>query len=163
MVQKRVWRKGFSYVSTLRPLAVPGEPIRSSACFRTRKYIGRFTFNRRQSIKNPETGRRAYRWRPPEEWEIRQSEELRIIDNETWERARRRLRTRRHLFSSVRRGASHLLSGLLVCELCGGAFTIVRKDYYGCRNHSTVGICSNPVRIRRGTIEHLVWAPSPAT
>ena len=120
------------------------------------KYIGRFTFNRRQWIKNPETGRRAYRWRPPEQWEIRRSEELRIIDNETWEGVRRRLRTRRHLFSSVRGGASHLLSGLLVCELCGGAFTIVGKDYYGCRNHTTVGICSNPVRIRRGTIEHLV-------
>lgn len=119
------------------------------------KYIGRFTFNRRQWIKNPETGRRAYRWRPPEEWEIRQSEELRIIDDETWEKIRRRLRTRRHLFSNVREGASHLLSGLLVCELCGGAFTIVGKDYYGCRNHTTVGTCSNPVRIRRATIERL--------
>ncbi len=120
------------------------------------KYIGRFHFNCREWQKNPETGRRVYRWRPPEQWESVTNEALRIIDEGTWEAVQRRLRTRQHVFSCRRTATTHLLSGILLCDGCGGRLSIVAKDYYGCRNHAESGTCSNDLRIRREAIEQLV-------
>jgi site-specific DNA recombinase len=44
------------------------------------KYAGQIHFNRREWRKNPDTGRRVYRWRPAEEWELIVCEDLRVID-----------------------------------------------------------------------------------
>ena len=120
------------------------------------KYVGQISFNRREWHKNPDTGRRVYRYRPPDQWEEITSEALRIIDDETWDAVQRRLRSRQHLFSGRRSATTHLLSGLLVCDQCGGRFSIVARDYYGCRNHSESGTCPNDLRIRREAIENLV-------
>jgi site-specific DNA recombinase len=120
------------------------------------KYVGRISFNRREWRKNPETGRRVYRLRPPDQWECVVIEALRIIDDETWEAVQRRLQSRQHLFSGRRSATVHLLSGLLVCDKCTGRFSIVARDYYGCRNHSESGTCTNDLRIRREAIEDLV-------
>jgi hypothetical protein len=67
-----------------------------------------------------------------------------------------RLRTRRHLFSHRQSATAHLLSGLLVCDACGGRLSIVAKDYYGCRNHIESNTCANDLRIRRLAMEELV-------
>src|SRR5262249_18498178 len=120
--------------------------------------VGRLYFNRRQWQKNPETGRRVYRWRATEQWEKLTIDSLRIIDDETWDAVQRRLRVRRHTFSRHRTATVHLLSGLLLCDGCGGRFSIVAKDYYGCRNHVESGTCTNDLRIRREAIEGLVIA-----
>src|SRR5262249_31953089 len=103
------------------------------------------TSTRREWRKNPGTGRRVYRWRPAEEWELIACEGLRIINDATWEVVARRLRSRRHHFSRGRTASKHLLSGLLICDRCGGRFSIVAKDSYGCRNHAESGACSNTV------------------
>ena len=123
---------------------------------RNPKYAGQLYFNRREWRKNPETGRRVSRLRPREHWECRQMDTLRIIDQEIWQAVQHRLQTRPHLFSRGRTTHAHLLSGLLVCDRCGGRFTIVAKDYYGCRNRVESGTCRNELRIRREAIEQVV-------
>ena len=120
------------------------------------KYVGRFYFNRRQWQKDPATGRRVFRWRSPEHWERLTRDDLRIVDEDTWEAVQRRLRTRQHLFSRRRTATKHLLSGLLLCDRCGGRLSIVAKDYYACRNHTESGTCSNDLRIRREALEEVV-------
>ena len=120
------------------------------------KYVGHFYFNRRQWQKDPETGRRVPRWRSPDQWERITREDLRVVDDETWEAVQRRLKTRRHFFSRRRTASKHLLSGLLLCDQCGGRLSIVAKDYYACRNHTESGMCSNDLRIRREALEELV-------
>src|SRR5262245_1058441 len=120
------------------------------------KYVGRFFFNRREWRKNPETGRRVYRWRPREQWESKVIDTLKIVDDKTWEAAQRRLQNRQHLFSRRRSATVHLLSGLLICDRCGGRLSITAKDYYGCRNHIESGTCANDLRIRREAVEELV-------
>jgi len=120
------------------------------------KYVGRFYFNRRQWQKDPSTGRRVFRWRSPEQWERITREDLRVVDDDTWEAVQRRLQTRRHLFSRRRTATRHLLSGLLLCDPCGGRLSIAAKDYYACRNHAESGTCSNDLRIRREALEELV-------
>ena len=136
-----------------------GRPWRPNTIYlmlQNSKYVGQFYFNRREWRKNPETGRRVYRWRPRDQWESRVIEALRIIDDETWEAVQRRLQTRKRLFARRRSATAHLLSGLLICDRCGGRLSIVDKDYYGCRNHSESGTCSNALRIRREAVEELV-------
>ncbi|MGH9022212.1 MAG: recombinase family protein, partial [Acidimicrobiia bacterium] len=93
-----------------------GRPWRPNTIYlmlQNSKYVGQYHFNRREWRKNPETGRRVYRWRPRDQWESRVIEDLRIIDNETWEAVQRRLKSRQHLFSRRRSATAHLLSGLL--------------------------------------------------
>ena len=68
----------------------------------------------------------------------------------------RRLRSRQHRFSRGRTASRHLLSGLLICDRCGGRFSIVAKNYYGCRNHAESSACSNGVRFRLEAIEEIV-------
>jgi site-specific DNA recombinase len=120
------------------------------------KYIGRFIFNRRAWVKNPATGRRAYRWRSPEQWEVRQSDDLRIISDELWAAVQHRLRTRKQLFAQRASRATHLLSGLLSCEACGASLSVVGKNHYGCRSHSESGTCPNLLRIHRLSLEQVV-------
>ena len=136
-----------------------GRPWRPNTIYlmlQNSKYVGQFYFNRREWRKNPETGRRVYRWRPRDQWESLVIEALRIIDDKTWEVVHRRLKTRQHLFSRQRSATAHLLSGLLICDRCGGRLSIVAKDYYGCRNHIESGTCLNDLRIRREAVEELV-------
>ncbi len=120
------------------------------------KYIGNFIFNRSEWIKNPSTGRRAYRWRPPEQWEVRQSEDLRIIDEDLWAAVQHRSRTRKRLFAHGRSRTAHLLSGLLFCEMCGACLSVVGRNHYGCRSHAESGICPNPIRIHRISLEQII-------
>jgi site-specific DNA recombinase len=118
------------------------------------RYVGRFQFNRREWRKNPETGRRVYRWRPEDQWESLTIADLRIVDSATWEVAQHRLRNRKHMFAG---GAStlYLLSGFLLCDRCGGPLTLI-SNCYGCKNRAESGTCQNPIRVRRESIESLV-------
>jgi site-specific DNA recombinase len=53
--------------------------------------------------------------------------------------------------------ASHrprfLLSGLLQCGCCGGGYTIVAKDRYGCATRRQKGMCENARTITRQQLE----------
>src|SRR5690242_7696322 len=46
-----------------------------------------------------------------------------------------------------------LLSELLVCGQCGGRYTVVGKDRYGCATRRAKGTCSNDKTITRQRIE----------
>lgn len=49
-----------------------------------------------------------------------------------------------------------LLSGLLICGVCGGGYTITAKDRYGCARRSRQGTCSNNRGIKRQELERRV-------
>jgi site-specific DNA recombinase len=49
-----------------------------------------------------------------------------------------------------------LLSGLLKCGCCGGGFTIVAQDRYGCATHRSKGTCNNNATVSRQEIEERV-------
>ncbi|MBV8574248.1 MAG: zinc ribbon domain-containing protein [Acetobacteraceae bacterium] len=46
-----------------------------------------------------------------------------------------------------------LLSGLLACGCCGGGYTIMGKDRYGCATRRSKGTCDNPITVTRQQIE----------
>ena len=100
------------------------------------------------------------------QWVVRQDERLRIVPEALWQRVKARqaaiasnttkLRTACH----GRRGrtATHLLTGILVCESCGSNFIAVDKRSYGCSSHKNggFGACTNNLRVLRETAERLL-------
>jgi site-specific DNA recombinase len=129
-------------------------------------YVGRLEWNRCSYIKDPKTGKRVARPNAKEVWEVVQVPELRLIDDDLWDAVR--LRQRDLSFEIQRDDAGNalnrahrrkfLLSGLLKCGCCGGGFTIVAQDRYGCATHRNKGTCANGTTIRRQEIEARVLA-----
>jgi hypothetical protein len=110
--------------------ALYGSPSKAAGVLNNRLYIGEYTWNRSQWIKDPDTGKRTRIDRPRAEWQSTPAPELRIVDDETWHAVRRR-------FDTPKQGARGrhpwtLLGGLLRCSRCGGAMIAVDRYLYGC-------------------------------
>ncbi len=153
--------------STLR-----GHAKRGTGMINNELYIGRLVWNRLRYVKNPDTGRRVSRINPPEEWITVDVPELRIVDDALWKAAKDRqgelsekyataIEATRNAHANRLNGAHrprHLLSGLLECGVCGGAYAMRGQDRYGCSNHVMTGACANGRSIRRAIIEGRVLA-----
>jgi site-specific DNA recombinase len=72
-------------------------------------------WNRRQWLKDPETGKRRYVDRPREEWQVREVPHLRIVPADVWDAVRARDATRN---TRPKGGAPMrtLFAGLLRCS-----------------------------------------------
>jgi hypothetical protein len=98
--------------------------------------------------------------------------ELRIVDDELWQRVKLRQAALAKQFEATTNGVraaraerlnrlrrpAFLLSGLLTCGCCGGKYGIVVNDRYGCLGHFRKGICDNSRTVRRDDIERRVLA-----
>ena len=132
-------------------------------------YQGTYLWNRSEWIKEHETGRRRRFERPEAEWLRREMPELAIVSPEFWGRVES-LRTERASGYPRRRDgrltgrarashtvvSRHLLSGLLQCAECGGAFFALRRESsYGCGWHRDRGeaVCGNGLRVPRAELE----------
>ena len=101
-------------------------------------YIGRRIFNRRKWVEIPNDNRgfsRRPRLNPESEWVVRDEPDLRIIDQDLWDRVKARQSEARaardvrfNLTGNPLAGAkrpAHFLSGLVRCGVCGDAFVSV--------------------------------------
>ena len=131
---------------------------------RTPSMSGGLEWNRCSYVKDPRTGKRVARPNPREKWEITAVPQLRIVDDELWQRVKARQETLRFAIGRDTEGNAlnrahrrhFLLSGLLVCGSCGGGYTIVGPDRYGCAAHRSKGTCTNALLIGRHTLEDRV-------
>jgi site-specific DNA recombinase len=137
--------------------ALYGDTKRAAGLLNNELYVGKVIWNRRQWLKDPETGARRPFMRPREEWQCREDESLRIISPELWERVRNRERSGAPAGTRKGRGAAPktLLSGLLTCESCGGPIVAIDRYRYGCNVHADRGptVCSNPAKVKRQLLE----------
>jgi site-specific DNA recombinase len=127
-------------------------------------YAGRLVWNRQRFVKDPSTGKRQAKPNPKALWIIEDVPELRIVEPDLWQQVKERQRAIRgqvlsdnHRVRSERaRRPAYLLSGLLHCGGCGGGFSKVSAQHYGCSNARNRGTCSNMMSIRRDVIEATV-------
>ncbi len=142
--------------------ALVGDQKRGAGLLNNELYAGRVVWNRRQWLKDPETGKRRYVDRPREEWQTREVPELRIVPAELWEQVRSRARRGPKNGSRDGRGAAPrtLFSGVLRCVHCGGPMVAVDRYRYGCNiNHDRgATVCPNPLRVRRADVERRLLA-----
>lgn len=120
----------------------------SSGILNCELYIGIIRWNRQKKLKNPDTGRSAYRINPESEWIRSEAPERRIIPQDLWDAAKIRQDELTALYNSqieaatARNGgltATHrprtLLSSLVICARCGGTYDRRGQDRYACANH----------------------------
>lgn len=133
-------------------------------------YRGWRVWNRTQNAFNQAEGRKAVRKRPPSEWIRVEVPELRIISDELWERVQAVNRRGRDKYYATRQGGmnrtetsrTYLFSGSMMCEVCGGPYTVVcgKKPNvrYGCPNYRYRDTCTNRATILRTRLEQQLIA-----
>jgi site-specific DNA recombinase len=148
---------------------IRGHACRGNGIVNNELYAGVLVWNRQRFIKDPNTGKRVSRPNPEAKWIRTDVPELRIVDNELWQRVKQRQAELAKRFEATIKGVraqrlnrlrrpAFLLSGLLTCGCCGGKYGIVVNDRYGCLGHFRKGICDNGRTIRRDDIERRVLA-----
>ena len=140
--------------------ALLGQKSRANGILRNELYVGRVIWNRGEWIKKPGTSTRVYRPRPEDEWIVSEQPELRIIPQDLWNTVQARLNNPRAAASRPGRRGKYLLTGLLLCEECGGSLTLIDSRCYGCgtRHRGGNDACSNPIRLKRTDLEDFLLA-----
>ena len=138
--------------------ALFGSPAKGSGILNNTLYAGRYVWNRSQWVKHPDTGIRKRKERDRSEWIVQPRPDLRIVDEETWAKVERRMSARKPMKTGRR--PSYLLSGILRCGVCGGAYVVVYRGQYGCAAHRDRGqsVCGNGLRVRREDLERDILA-----
>lgn len=141
---------------------IRGQLDRGTGLLNNTLYIGRLSWNRCSYIKDPRTGRKVARVNPREQWEEVEVPELRIVDDALWQRVKARQRmVRTEMGKDPTSGGAlnrahrrkYLLSGLLTCGCCGGGYTVMAQDRYGCATRRGKGTRDNARTIDRQRIE----------
>ena len=145
------------------PSTIYGNWRRGTGILNNELYIGRIVWNRLRYIKDPDTGKRVSRLNPKEEWVVKEVPELRIVDQELWDRVKARQtrvntdpKTKTKIGVWDRRRPRHLFSGLAKCGACGGGYTVLYRDRLGCLAARVKGICDNHLKIDRERLEGIV-------
>lgn len=135
------------------------------------KYIGTWDWRKYKNVRDPLTGKKKIIPRPAKDRLPIFREDLIIIDKETWQKAQarwqelkggwpvsRKKRTFYQQKSYIHTSPSHLLSGLMKCNSCGGAIVLISgkgSGYYGCYN-ARRKTCNNTLLIPRTRIEEKI-------
>ena len=112
--------------------ALYGSPDKGAGVLNNELYIGRVVWNRSQWIKHPDTGKRERMLRLQSEWLVAEQLELRVVDDDAWQRVRDRFGERRGKRRTTGGHPRTLFGGLLRCGYCGGAMIAVSAHQYGC-------------------------------
>ena len=139
-----------------RMSTICGSRQRRNGILNNELYAGRIVFNRQRFVRDPVTRKRVSRLNPETEWKYRDVPELRIVDQEVWD-AVAAIETGPERAAGMRRTPSkRLLSGLIRCGVCGGTFTVVGAERWGCSTARSTATCSNGRTISTPQLEHRV-------
>ena len=146
------------------PSTINGNAARGTGILNNELYVGRLVWNRLRYLKDPDTGRRVSRLNPKAEWIIREVPDLRIVPQDLWDRVKARQKTMtrrtrpdledRHFWTCRR--PRYLFSGLMRCGECGGGFSKINANLFGCSTSRNKGTCGNRLNIRRDVVEATV-------
>jgi len=139
---------------------INGSKKRHTGILNNSLYAGKLVWNRQRFIKNPDTGKRVTRMNDESEWVWHDLPELRIIPQELWDAVKARqnkLTNTAEGLQSMKR-PQQLLSGLLECGCCGGGYSKVNQERYGCSSARNQGetVCSNKKTIKAELLENAV-------
>ena len=136
---------------------IRGRANRAEGILRNPLYDGRNVWNRRQSLRDPDTGRRLRRARDATAFVETKVEHLRVVPPDLWQAVQDKLAANAATPKPTkpsqtgfwdRRRPRHLLTSKVVCGLCGTPFASFAKDYLRCPS-ARGSACKNHVSIRR--------------
>ena len=135
---------------------INGHRGRRNGILQNELYKGLLIHNRVRMVRDPDTGKRISRVNHKDEWVSTEVPELRIVSDELWDGVQAIKSRYASKPAHKCRRAKRLLSGLLSCGECGGAFTLVRPGKYGCATHREKGTCTNARQISVDQLERRV-------
>lgn len=141
-----------------RASTITGHRQRRNGILHNELYRGRVLYNRQTFRKDPETRKRVSLANAAADLVAQDVPDLRIIDEPLWQAVALRLAQLGGSRPDQARRPKRLLSGLLRCGHCGGIFTVIAKDYWGCSNRRQTGTCQNHALIRDGEAQERIWA-----
>jgi site-specific DNA recombinase len=141
-----------------RASAIVGNRARQVGILHNPIYVGRFVYGRVAGRRDPETRNRVWRSTSAEARETYDMPELRIVSDDLWRRAHESIEGRAQQPLVRRRRPPRLLSGLVECGLCGGAFTVFANDRMCCSRGREAGTCGSKATIRVDELERRVLA-----
>jgi DNA invertase Pin-like site-specific DNA recombinase len=149
-VQPRSGENSFWRASTLY-----GDRKRKNGILQNQLYIGKLIFNRTRKIVDPRTRKALIRPNPESEWLIEDVPELRIVDDQLWQAVQDMLGAVQTRRPEQSRRPKHMLSGIVRCGVCDGAWTIIGTERWGCSRHREGGraACGNNRTISTGQME----------
>jgi site-specific DNA recombinase len=127
-------------------------------------------WNRTVGCKDPDSGKIEYRPRSKDEWKTEDRPHLKIIDDDLWDRVRKRQELRRRVRGdAISRGITtakriggadprYLLGGLLKCGSCGARMIGDSRRDFICPSYSAGG-CDNDLRVRRDEVHAALLEP----
>ncbi len=136
------------------------------------KYMGKWVWNKTETRRDPRTGRKRKFPKSVEHWIVNEDESLRVVSPHLWEQVQKRFLEIQSSWpkgrpgfagqrgSRIRHYPDHLLSGSMVCGLCGATMTQVSGKsggYYVCLR-SSKGACDNRLLVRRTLVERIIVA-----
>ena len=121
---------------------INGSRRRRNGILNNELYAGRIIYNRQRFLKDPETGKRIARPNPEHEWVTKEVPDLRIIEDDLWQRVQAIKQRYSSRWGNKRQSKKRLFSGLLKCGCCGGGMTISRGDRYYCSTRREKSTCN---------------------
>jgi site-specific DNA recombinase len=144
---------------TWRTSTIAGDRVRQNGMLQNRLYAGVIVHNRTKKITDPKTRRTLIKALPESDWVSEPAEQLRIVDEDLWMAVQAmRRRFSQHQHPERARRAKHMLSGLAICGVCGGAWNVIGLGRWGCGRHRDGRGCSNGRTIVSAELERRVLA-----
>jgi hypothetical protein len=144
---------------------IRGHALRQTGLLRNQIYIARLVWNKQHYVKDPSSGKRLARLNPASAWIVKDVPDLRIIEQDLWDRVQARLSgiraapgTQKAIEKKfwMKRRPRHLLSGMVYCGGCGAPLAAVGRDYLACSGARRHGTCTNRQSVRRQVLDDLI-------
>ncbi|AML51940.1 recombinase family protein [Falsihalocynthiibacter arcticus] len=141
---------------------IHGNPKRGTGILNNMLYVGERHWNRQAYKTDPRNGKRQSRPKEVSELRIVQVPDLRIVSQDLWEavKARQKSQALKQSDSKAwqRRKPRFLFTGLIKCGCCGGGFSTIAKDRFGCSSSRNKGtsVCTNRTTVARKDMERQI-------
>ncbi|MCI4588587.1 recombinase family protein [Sphingobium sp. BYY-5] len=122
---------------------IHGGRARANGILRNNLYRGIKIYGRFRKTYHPKTRRRILRSNPLSEWRTVEVPHLRIVTDEQWAQIEARYTAFDGTIQKQNRRPKRLLSMLGRCSECGGPWTVIGRERWGCSIHKAQGDCTN--------------------
>ena len=143
-----------------RAITLVGHTRRRTGVLQCELYTGHIVWNRAYRVRNPDTGRREWRYWPETEWIRSDAPHLRIIDDGIFDAAQKSRQKRSRSAPRDRQSPKRILSGLLRCGCCNAGMSKRDNDHgrprIVCTRMIESKTCDNRRRYYLDDIEHRV-------
>jgi site-specific DNA recombinase len=144
---------GWAYSSIL------GNRKRGTGIINNEMYIGRIVWNRVREDRDPDTHQRIVRVNPQESWIVHEAEHLRIVEQSLWDQVKAQQDRRVAVDGAYwkHRPVKFLISGIVQCGVCGGAYTKYAREHFRCSTYQNKRLCSNRLAMSKTRLEEVIF------